>query len=250
MHPTPPDVVVGPRSVVGETSGPIPEGWHCVKPGRHPALIVGLQWPDFGIPNVDDGFWLNLRDDLLEKSWIQNVQVQCHGGHGRTGVAAAILCGLLFPSKWNSVDEIVKWIRSKYCHEAVENSKQFEYIARITGKEWKKEVTGGKEFDYGFGSWGGWSPPFLEYGSSYYGIYDDHGSQCSIFDEKKDEDVRTPVEIVMDEAFDQGYVLTDKGSYFTLYGKKLDPITEEEEDFEQSFSSLEKVMAFLGMETS
>lgn len=58
----------------------------------------------------------------------KSVHVQCIGGHGRTGTVIACYVG-----KYRNVKNPVKWVREKYCEEAVESWKQIEFISTFTG---------------------------------------------------------------------------------------------------------------------
>lgn len=88
---------------------------------------------DYGVPeNLTREFWDALRDDLyaLMKRG-EKVVVFCQGGHGRTGMAAAILCYLLNPKAIG--DDPIGWVRDHYCHKAVETANQVKYVHKILG---------------------------------------------------------------------------------------------------------------------
>lgn len=134
MHATAPDVVVGPASLIG--TSPMPQGWRVAK--YYPTMIP-IPWQDFGVPHLPKEFWVDLARDVMDRRDVHTLQVQCLGGHGRTGTALAILLGLWL-QKWETVDDLVQWLRDRYCEEAVETDGQFEYIAKVTGLPWKEEV--------------------------------------------------------------------------------------------------------------
>lgn len=88
---------------------------------------------DYGVPaNLDREFWDALRDDIyaLMKAG-EKVVVFCQGGHGRTGMAAAILCFLLNPKAIG--DDPIQWVRDRYCTKAVETAAQVKYVHEILG---------------------------------------------------------------------------------------------------------------------
>jgi hypothetical protein len=96
---------------------------------------VRIVWPDGGVAPLTREQWQALTDDLaslaVERGHL-DVLVGCHGGHGRTGTALAIMLSL-----WGAIpaDECpVAWVRNNYCVEVVETKSQVTYIADITGR--------------------------------------------------------------------------------------------------------------------
>lgn len=88
---------------------------------------------DYGVPdNLNREFWDALRDDLyvLMKAG-EKVVVFCQGGHGRTGMVAAILCHLLNPKAVGP--DPINWVRERYCKKAVETESQVRYVHKILG---------------------------------------------------------------------------------------------------------------------
>lgn len=86
---------------------------------------------DFGTPEeLSREFWDALRDDvyMLMKSG-EKVIVFCQGGHGRTGMVAAILCHLLNPKAVGP--DPIRWVRDRYCEKAVETANQVKYVHKI-----------------------------------------------------------------------------------------------------------------------
>ena len=100
--------------------------------------VIAKSWlrvpiKDFGVPhNLTREFWDALRDDIyaiLKRG--DKVVVFCQGGHGRTGMAAAILCWLLNPKAVG--EDPIQWVRDRYCHKAVETVNQVKYVHEILG---------------------------------------------------------------------------------------------------------------------
>lgn len=86
---------------------------------------VLLDWPDFSTPNdlipmVEVVDWM-----LGQISEGKKMETACMGGHGRTGtMLALLLCAQgVYPA--TAIDRV----RKQYCEEAIENSKQIDYIA-------------------------------------------------------------------------------------------------------------------------
>jgi len=92
---------------------------------------LSLPIRDYGTPfDLERPFWLALANDikvLMESG--TNVFVACYGGHGRSGMVACILTGLLRPDL--TADSPIAWIREVYCDEAVETRGQELYIYRM-----------------------------------------------------------------------------------------------------------------------
>ena len=131
---TEPCVALGPDQVMHKyvSSGRthIPDGWSCdahVK--RASTHIISLDWPDFDIPqDVHREWWLAFVDDCSTLG-IKTISTQCVGGHGRTGVQVAILAHLMGATKQPDAAALIKWVRDRYCHHAVETYAQQCYVA-------------------------------------------------------------------------------------------------------------------------
>ena len=94
--------------------------------------ILHLYIPDGGVGRFPDETWPILAAEVLEiLSKGKDVLVCCMGGHGRTGIAAAIIAYLIDPEMTGS--NPVEWVRDKYCKEIVENQSQIDYIWKILG---------------------------------------------------------------------------------------------------------------------
>ena len=135
-------VAIGPSETMGEgyaasSNTEVPEGWSCE---RHvvveePPVMVSIDWPDFGVPNLPVEFWTSLCTDLITHN-ITTVSTQCAGGHGRTGVQLSILAYLLSPSKhgqWKDAHDLIQWVREQHCTHAVETNGQQQYVADACG---------------------------------------------------------------------------------------------------------------------
>ncbi len=92
---------------------------------------ISLKWPDGKLLEVHDEFWPELCQTIvryaesLEKTDV-SVLVACEGGHGRTGVALALLglnFGALVPEP-----KLLEKLRDRYCEKAVETPEQFLFL--------------------------------------------------------------------------------------------------------------------------
>jgi len=84
--------------------------------------IEDMQVPDFGLKT-----WAALADDILKlMNEDKKIVITCLGGHGRTGVACAII-GYLLASEGVG-DNPVEWIRKVHCEQAVETTAQVDYV--------------------------------------------------------------------------------------------------------------------------
>lgn len=97
-----------------------------------------LDWPDFGVPD-DPSAVANALGSLLASARAgQLVELGCLGGHGRTGTALAglaILTGL-------PADQAVGWVRSAYCHQAVETPEQEAFVEGFSSSAAGRAVEG------------------------------------------------------------------------------------------------------------
>jgi hypothetical protein len=116
--------------------------------------VLAIDWPDFGVPQLPKSWWLKFHHDIAQISG--HVGIFCHGGHGRTGTAAAILATLSGLVDHYQEDP-VKWLRDKYCYEVVESTAQVTYIEEMTGARidekpaglWTMAGVGGASGSYG-----------------------------------------------------------------------------------------------------
>ncbi len=123
--------------------------------------ILHLYIPDGGVGRFPNKTWGVLANEVLEiLSKGTDVLVCCMGGHGRTGIAAAIIAHLIDPEMTGK--NPVAWVRDKYCEKVVENQKQIDYIwnilelgnppKKLKGSKlpWQKSVThyaGGSSYE-------------------------------------------------------------------------------------------------------
>ena len=110
-----------------------PTGWFKLKSSK----VIELDWTDGGIPSLDKGDWDELWNGLqrLQRKEEREINVLCccQGGHGRTGTALAILAGVSGAYQLDPAKDILKWVRERYCSEAVERFVQVKYIEECTG---------------------------------------------------------------------------------------------------------------------
>jgi len=133
-----PDETMRPLSGKGaaQDATTVPEGFTCAQhiPVYEPPLLVELDFPDFGVPRVEDLFWYALADDIREHN-IKSISTQCAGGHGRTGVQLCILYYLLndedTQASIQDAAQLITLIRELHCSHAVETAEQQRYIARV-----------------------------------------------------------------------------------------------------------------------
>lgn len=87
------------------------------------AISTFVPWEDYGTPYVP---WRAVREvvqDFYAKARAGvRVEVGCMGGHGRTGTFLAAVVMLADPNM--SPEGAVAWVRSNYCHKAVEDRSQ------------------------------------------------------------------------------------------------------------------------------
>jgi hypothetical protein len=124
-----PDMVVAPADLLGSFRQ-VPAHLRIAKYFPNP-IMVGIPFPDMGVPKVPVAFWKDLVADVME-SGIKTLYLHCAGGHGRTGTMLAIVYALAVDEPIESVDDLVDMLRKAYCEEIVESVAQFEYIAKIT----------------------------------------------------------------------------------------------------------------------
>ena len=135
MEPRP-HMAIGPRDIImrHQSKHEFPEGWKVADMIEHPVPLVGIDWPDYGVPrNLGRLFWLTLVEDIYTRG-VKRISCQCMGGHGRTGVQLAILAHYLLPEsehKWNDAGELIQWVRDNMCVHEVEATCQQEYIAEV-----------------------------------------------------------------------------------------------------------------------
>lgn len=95
------------------------ENWDPPWPHEH------FDWPDFGVPDDLDALRRTLTDFLNRARRGERVEVGCLGGHGRTGTALACLAVLA----GTPASDALEWVRTNYCHKAVETDVQVQLVA-------------------------------------------------------------------------------------------------------------------------
>lgn len=89
-----------------------------------------IKWPDRGVP--DKALLTELVDYLQEKVEAGTlIDIGCHGGHGRTGTLLGCLIARLTDME---PEAVIKYVREKYCKEAIESKSQEAAIYEIVGK--------------------------------------------------------------------------------------------------------------------
>jgi hypothetical protein len=91
---------------------------------------VNIPTPDMKTPPLSAAAWKRIALDL--GNWLDgghSAVIVCYGGHGRSGLAGAILLHLLDPQSGCPVERV----RELHCQHAVETQGQLDYVARILG---------------------------------------------------------------------------------------------------------------------
>jgi hypothetical protein len=90
--------------------------------------VIKMPTKDYDSPPVVshfwEAFWLDLQDEAKPTNGRLKILIACQGGHGRTGTvltALAHVAGIEAP-------DLIEWIRTTYCEEAVESKRQVEYL--------------------------------------------------------------------------------------------------------------------------
>jgi len=163
-----------------ETYG-LKNGWKLEQHNKT-EQVIKIDWSDGSYPNLSKKFWEELVKVIRTEK--KRVVVSCQGGHGRTGTVLSILSVLMGAVK--KEEDPVKFIREKYCKEAVETKVQCEYIENITGCK----ITEKPSHSYGtiYSGYGG--------GSSYYNgtWWDEKEKLKNKEDNKKDKVTETAIE--------------------------------------------------------
>ena len=93
-----------------------------------PSPVLLIDWPDGGIVRLGAEYWRELAKVI--RVIPGDIVFHCHGGHGRTGTALAIL-----GCHWGWFDggDPVEMLREVYCAKACETDAQLDYIEAMTG---------------------------------------------------------------------------------------------------------------------
>lgn len=116
---------------------------------------LSLPIKDYDIPTWDREVWDALSVDvanLLLKG--TNVLVACVGGHGRTGLAVAVLGGILRPDLF--LPNPIKVLREEYCKEVVETRDQVDYVFDVLGLPRDPDTKPAEKTSYGGYGGGGY----------------------------------------------------------------------------------------------
>lgn len=102
---------------------------------RQPIPIFNMPWADFDVPGMDYAWWDTLADNIAGIVVPDGARVAvafaCDGGHGRTGTALSIIAQLL--GEVPTGEDPVKWVRARYCENAVETIEQLAYVESVSG---------------------------------------------------------------------------------------------------------------------
>ncbi len=173
-----PDLAIGPSETMSSykatSATDVPDGWSCDAYTNKvtPPPLISMDFPDFGVPQVQDLFWYALCDDIQEHG-IKSVSTQCAGGHGRTGVQLCILYYLLndddVRASIRDAAQLIELIRDLHCHHAVETNEQQTYIARVLDIPAGESVIVDRYAGHTFGGWSGKAvaTPTVDTGSKY-----------------------------------------------------------------------------------
>ena len=95
-------------------------------PPATPWTSVWIRWPDFRLPSDQDDAFAALVE-AFDRSTDERVEIACHGGHGRTGSAIAVMAIL------SGVDpkSVVTWVREAYNPRAVETPWQRRWLRNL-----------------------------------------------------------------------------------------------------------------------
>jgi len=106
---------------------------------QHRNNILAIDWPDMSAPALDLAFWQALVTDL---SHVQGKAVlYCMGGHGRTGTALVALAHVSQYRPALDSGDLVQWVRTHYCADAVETTSQVDYLRRVIGAKTAESPT-------------------------------------------------------------------------------------------------------------
>lgn len=104
-------------------------------PADEEPAVLDVEWEDGYIPANLTSAWWSLLSDTIYQTEGDSV-ICCMGGHGRTGVAGAIVAHMLDIEK--AQDDPVQWIRDTYCDQAVESRVQIRYVDMMTKTKTKE----------------------------------------------------------------------------------------------------------------
>lgn len=97
-------------------------------PSTYKAIIC--DWPDFGVVVVNDLRWLVLYTVECIKAGM-DVDIGCHGAHGRTGTLLACVIAYL---EGCTADAAIKATRERHCKKAIETKGQENLVRAFCGE--------------------------------------------------------------------------------------------------------------------
>ena len=85
-----------------------------------------IDWPDYGVVDIKTLLCaIEHINDALKAG--QNVEIGCHGGHGRTGTLVASLCVI----NGETAEDAIARLRLEYCEKAIENTAQEDLVKSL-----------------------------------------------------------------------------------------------------------------------
>ncbi len=118
--------------------------FHWAGPALGPAAqVVVLPCPDGGLPLHERETQRVLAYALDAARAGRLVEVGCHAGHGRTGLALASLMILAGDDPETAMDRVWK----EYCDQAIETRAQERYLRRLARKERRANGRGNRRSD-------------------------------------------------------------------------------------------------------
>lgn len=120
-------------------------------PAKHKIPVIGIDWPDMNTPRFAPFYWDNIAAIIKEfalslKKPDVHIVTGCAGGHGRTGTALAILAGKFSIWTKDAKVDVVSWLRSIYCENAIETEDQIRYIMMALNTNVPDKVLGSNAY--------------------------------------------------------------------------------------------------------
>ena len=101
---------------------------------RADGMAIMLPWRDYGLPSVGDGMaYYAIKEAFTWAKAGAFVEVGCIGAHGRTGTVLACMAVLADPLL--TAEEAVAFVRTAYCHHAIETREQEWFVACFKADE-------------------------------------------------------------------------------------------------------------------
>ena len=100
-----------------------------VTPEPDEPRTVYVDWPDFNVIDIEALLRvIKIINDGLKAGY--NIEIGCHGGHGRTGTLVASLCVM----HGETAEDAIARIRLEYCDRAIETKDQEELVKSLETK--------------------------------------------------------------------------------------------------------------------